>query len=186
MSIQKLRLYLTAPVMMLHLMLYLLLCVFPQVAQSAEPVRGDVWRDPSTGMEFRWVPGGCFKMGSDVGIKAERPVHRVCVKGFWMGKNEVTQAQWTRVTGSNPSEVKEDAHPVNNVSWNEAQAFIRKLNGLGSAKFRLPSEAEWEYACRSGKSPEHPSGHCCPVKQEVAIVWNPMPFQVFVPAKRAP
>ncbi len=120
---------------------------------------GQPWRDPSTGMEFVWVPSGCYQMGSNSGVSDEKPVHEVCVDGYWLGKYEVTQGQWKRVMGGNPSKFKKgDSHPVEQVSWNDVQDYVRKLNGKGGAKFRLPTEAEWEYACRSGGKDEKYSG----------------------------
>jgi formylglycine-generating enzyme required for sulfatase activity len=126
---------------------------------------GDVWREPVTGMEMVWVPGGCYKMGCGAWTSDcdsdESPVHEVCVNGFWVGKYEVTQGEWERVMGSNPSKFKKgDRYPVEKVSWNDAQEFIRKLKSMngGKYKFRLPSEAEWEYACRSGGKSEKYSG----------------------------
>ena len=81
----------------------------------------------------------------------EKPVRTVRLDGFWMGKQEVTQGQWKWIMGSNPSSFKKgDNYPVEQVSWNDVQQFIRRLNSQSSAKFRLPSEAEWEYACRAG------------------------------------
>ena len=121
--------------------------------------------DPLTGMKFVWVPGGCFQMGcgSWAGncYKDEKPVHEVCVDGFLIGKYEVTQGQWQKVMGGNPSRFKNgDDYPVENVSWNDVQKFIRKLSALNNNKykFRLPTEAEWEYACRSGGKSEIYSG----------------------------
>jgi len=124
-----------------------------------------VGREAVTGMEFVWVPAGCFQMGcgsrdgdcdSD-----EKPVHEVCLGGYWMAKYEVTQGQWKRVMGNNPSYFKKgDDYPVEEVSWDDAKEFIRKLNGMAGAsyQFRLPSEAEWEYAARSGGKAEKFSG----------------------------
>jgi formylglycine-generating enzyme required for sulfatase activity len=126
--------------------------------------------DPITGMELIWLPAGCFQMGSpdsEAGHSAdEGPVHEVCVEGFWIGKYEVTQAQWQKIMGSNPAyfnsqKIGEGAsnHPVESVSWDDAQEFIKKLNQMaqsvetprrGVSTFRLPTEAEWEYACRAG------------------------------------
>lgn len=101
------------------------------------------------------VPAGCFDMGSPVHEKHERPVHKVCLKSFDLGKTEVTQAQWRTVMGDNPSQYAAcDDCPVERVSWNHAQVFIHKLNQRGGARYRLPSEAEWEYACRSGGKDE--------------------------------
>ena len=121
--------------------------------------------DPVTGMEFVWVPGGCFQMGCGSWAgncgKDEKPVHEVCVGGFLIGKYEVTQSQWQKVMRRNPSCFKNgDDYPVEDVSWNDAQKFIRKLSALNNNKyqFRLPTEAEWEYACRSGGKPETYSG----------------------------
>jgi formylglycine-generating enzyme required for sulfatase activity len=126
--------------------------------KQKEPQPGDTWTEPVTGMEFVWVPGGCYQMGSYDGDNDERPVHEVCVDGFWMGKYEVTQVQWERVMGNNPSRFKKgNNYPVERVSWHDAKEFIRKLN-TGGFKFRLPTEAEWEYAARSGGKREMYSG----------------------------
>ena len=81
----------------------------------------------------------------------EGPVHLVTVKPFWLGKYEVTQEQWEAVMDSNPSYFKGDDLPMDAVSWDDCQEFIKRLNGLASnGGFRLPSEAEWEYTCRAG------------------------------------
>jgi len=116
------------------------------------------WRDPVTGMEFVKVPGGSFEMGCHANAgkcySDEKPVRTVRLDGFWLGKHEVTQGQWKRIMGGNPSHFKKgDDYPVERVSWNDAQIFIRRLNSQSSAKFRLPSEAQWEFACRSGGKP---------------------------------
>ncbi|MEO5350094.1 MAG: SUMF1/EgtB/PvdO family nonheme iron enzyme [Magnetococcus sp. YQC-3] len=110
------------------------------------------------GMEFIKVPAGCFQMGSK-GDKGS-PVHEVCVSGFEIGKYEVTQGQWKAAMGSNPSHFTScgDNCPVEQVSWDDAQGFIRKLNAQGQGKYRLPTEAEWEYACRSAGKPEEYCG----------------------------
>ena len=103
---------------------------------------------------------GCGSQMSDCDDD-EKPVHEICVDGFWMGKYEVTQGQWEKVIGSNPSRFKNgNDYPVEKVSWNDAKEFIGKLNSLnnGQFKFRLPTEAEWEYACRSGGRPEKYAG----------------------------
>ncbi|MBU1040945.1 MAG: SUMF1/EgtB/PvdO family nonheme iron enzyme [Proteobacteria bacterium] len=131
--------------------------------KAAEPKAGDTWRDPTTGMEFVWVPGGTFEMGcgSWAGdCKAdEKPVHVVRLDGFWLGRFEVTQGQWQIIMESNPSYFKEgDNFPVEMVSWKDAKGYISRLNAQGSAKFRLPTEAEWEYAARSGGKPEKYAG----------------------------
>ncbi len=102
------------------------------------------------GMVF--VKGGCFDMGDIFGTGAsdEKPVHRVCVGDFYLGKTEVTQKQWEDVTGSNPSKFQCADCPVERVSWNNIQDFIKKLNKKTGMNYRLPTEAEWEYAARSG------------------------------------
>ena len=114
---------------------------------------GKSYTDPVTGMEFVWVQGGCYQTGDTFGdgYDAEKPVHRVCVDSFWLGKYEVTQGQWAKIMGSNPSRFKKgDNYPVEKVSWDDCQAFIRKLNSRSGKNFRLPYEAEWEYAAREG------------------------------------
>jgi formylglycine-generating enzyme required for sulfatase activity len=105
--------------------------------------------------ELASIPAGTFRMGSNSSDvwPEERPVHTVRIsKSFWMGKTEVTQGLWQAVMGSNPSYFKNgDNYPVENVSWDDCQSFIQKLNQiLGGNTFRLPTEAEWEYACRAG------------------------------------
>ena len=101
------------------------------------------------------VEGGTFTMGatseqgSDTGSD-EKPVHQVTLSDFYIGETEVTQALWKAVMGTNPSYFKGDSNPVYDVSWNDCQEFIRKLNSLTGRTFRLPTEAEWEYAARGG------------------------------------
>ena len=108
------------------------------------------------GVEFVWVPPGQFQMGStsSESFSDERPVTQVRIsRGFWMGKYEVTQAQWQAVMGSNPSHFTNCGGdcPVERVSWEDVQEFIGKLNGRsGGRPYRLPTEAEWEYAARAG------------------------------------
>ena len=105
------------------------------------------------------IPAGSFKMGSANGAARETPAHTVRVKGFRLGETEVTQKQWRLVMGSNPSYFKGcDDCPVDSVSWNDVQGFIKKLNAQTGLRFRLPTEAEWEYACRSAGKPENYCG----------------------------
>ncbi|MDP2898187.1 MAG: formylglycine-generating enzyme family protein, partial [bacterium] len=103
------------------------------------------------GMKFRLIQPGSFMMGSDKGEDDEKPVHKVTLtKGFDMGVYEVTQEEWEKVMGSNPSDFKGPKNPVDTVSWEDAQEFIRKLSEKEKVTYRLPTEAEWEYACRAG------------------------------------
>lgn len=92
-----------------------------------------------------YVQGGTYTMGND-----EIGKNRVTVKGFYIGETEVTQALWKEIMGNNPSYYKGDNLPVENVSWNECQEFIKKLNAKTGKKFRLPTESEWEFAARGG------------------------------------
>ena len=103
-----------------------------------------------------YVEGGTFTMGATVeqgsdAYDEEKPTHQVTLKGFYICKYEVTQAEWKAVMGENPSDFKGDNLPVENVSWFDCQEFIRKLNELTGKNFRLPTEAEWEYAARGGR-----------------------------------
>jgi|GEM_PF-5472937 len=105
------------------------------------------------------IPGGSFLMGSNDGGSDEKPVHRVTVQPFKMQSTEVTQAQWEAVMGGNPSEWRGDNLPVEQVSWDDCQEFLSKLNQLDPGKgYRLPSEAEWEYACRAGTMTKYNTG----------------------------
>lgn len=108
-----------------------------------------------SGVSFIMKPvlGGVFKMGNN-DAKAgndEKPVHSVTVSTFYIGETEVTQALWEAVMGDNPSSFKGDNLPVENVSWNDCQEFVSKLCQKTGMPFRLPTEAEWEYAARGGK-----------------------------------
>jgi len=96
------------------------------------------------------VEGGLFLMGSNSGGYDEQPAHLVKLKRFSIGQTEVTQELWEAVMGSNPSSWKGAKYPVESVSWDDCQAFIKKLNRLTGRRFRLPKEAEWEYAAAGG------------------------------------
>ena len=103
---------------------------------------------------MKLVEGGTFQMGgndSDADSN-EKPVHSVTLNNYYIGETEVTQALWKAVMGSNPSRFKGDNLPVEKVGWNDCQEFIRKLNQMTGKQFRLPTEAEWEYAARGGKT----------------------------------
>jgi formylglycine-generating enzyme required for sulfatase activity len=110
----------------------------------------------SGGMKFVWIPSGSFAMGSpnnEKGRGDDEILHKVTVKGFYLGVHAVTQEQWQGVMGNNPSEFKGDKRlPVDSVSWHDCQDFIRKLRDQDKKPYRLPTEAEWEYACRAGST----------------------------------
>ncbi|HOT51634.1 MAG TPA: formylglycine-generating enzyme family protein, partial [Candidatus Hydrogenedentes bacterium] len=147
------------------LSLYSFHAICTEVAE--EPPPGTV--RTFAGMPFVWIPAGRFDMGSaktaaelsaiygdrEYYYSSEQPLHRVTItKGFWMGAHEVTQAEWTTWMGYNPSEFAGDNHPVESISWDECQLFIERLNASGEGVFRLPTEAEREYACRAGTTTE--------------------------------
>ena len=135
---------------------------------------GDHWHDPVTGMVFVWIPGGCFHMGcyENAGKcrKDEMPAHKKCLDGFWMGAHEVSQGQWQGLMGSNPSRFQNGAaYPVEMVSFEQVREFIRELNQQSPHRFSLPTEAQWEYACRNrgrsipyawGKADFRPKANC--------------------------
>ena len=103
------------------------------------------------------VEGCTFRMGATSeqdcdAYDIEEPVHSVTLSSYYIGKTEVTQALWKAVMGSNPSKFKGENLPVENVSWDDCQVFVRKLNSLTGQNFRLPTEAEWEFACRGGNN----------------------------------
>ncbi len=118
----------------------------------------------SIGMEFVLIPAGSFMMGADKNFEDcgedETPRHRITIsKPFYLGKYEVTQEQWVTVMGSNPSNFKGRSRPVEQVSWEDIQDFIRALNRKeGKEMYRLPTEAEWEYACRAGTTTAYSFG----------------------------
>lgn len=124
----------------------------------------------SIGMEFVLIPSGEFDMGSPSREKRrklwESPVHRVSIKkSFYLGKYPVTQEEWGGVMENNPSYFRGKKHPVETVSWEEAQVFIQKLNTFENADgkspfYRLPTESEWEYAARAGSMESYFFGNC--------------------------
>ena len=122
---------------------------------------GQPWTVPELGLTVMPVAAGTFAMGSKNGEASERPVTQVTItKPFWLGRTEVTQREWTALMGSNPSHFKGDLLPVENVSWTLAMEFCRKLTERERAADRLPAayaytlptEAQWEYACRAGST----------------------------------
>jgi formylglycine-generating enzyme required for sulfatase activity len=113
-------------------------------------------------MEFVLIPAGTFTMGSEDGDSDERPARQVTIsRPFYLGKYEVTQGQWQAVMGNNPSLFQGDAKlPVEQVWWSDVQDFIGKLNAKeGGNRYRLPTEAEWEYAARAGSTSAYSFGN---------------------------
>jgi formylglycine-generating enzyme required for sulfatase activity len=121
----------------------------------------------SIGMEFKKIPAGTFTMGSPAVERGrmdnERQYSATISSAYWLGMNEVTQSQYERVMGTNPSKFKGADHPVETVSWEDAVEFCRRLSELPEEKaagriYRLPTEAEWEYACRAGSKTAYSFG----------------------------
>jgi formylglycine-generating enzyme required for sulfatase activity len=114
----------------------------------------DTWREPVTGIEFVKVPAACFAMGDTFGggDHNELPVHEVCLPDTWIGQYEVTQGQWRALMESNPSAyTQSERHPVDSVNQSDIATFIERLMEKNPQHtFRLPTEAEWEFACRAG------------------------------------
>lgn len=114
----------------------------------------NVITDETTGITFIPIQGGEFMMGSPATEKGrketEGPQHPVTVNDFHLASFPVTQEQYLKVMGENPSDVIGENCPVDGVSWDDAQEFIRRLNAVNNTNYRLPTEAEWEYACRAG------------------------------------
>ena len=126
----------------------------PEPTSAPEPVRP---HNNLPDIAMVYVSGGTFTMGatSEQGGDAwddEKPAHSVTLSGYYIGKYEVTQKLWKAVMGSNPSNFKGDNLPVERVSWNDVQEFLRKLNAMTGKNYRLPTEAEWEFAARGGNS----------------------------------
>ena len=145
-----------------------------KVAAKAKIAPGTLFKDCADCPEMVVLPSGSFLMGSPpdpapdpfsneqpktIGQADEKPQHRVQIQSFSIGKYEVTQEQWYAVMGHNPSANKGRTLPVERVSWDDTQLFIAKLNQKTGQKYRLPSEAEWEYAARAGSTTIYPFGN---------------------------
>jgi formylglycine-generating enzyme required for sulfatase activity len=131
--------------------------------QPREPEPGEQWTEPCSRIPFVWIPGGKFRMGNvfESGFSDEIPVHKIRLSGFWMGRHPVTQGQWRALMGNNPAFFdRNDDHPVEMVSWRESMRFIARLKQVSGRLFDLPTEAQWEYACRDGGHPKlYAGGH---------------------------
>lgn len=126
-------------------------------SNDAGAVAGSIFKDCADCPDMVLIPAGSFEMGSNID-PSEMPVHSVTInRTFAMGKTEVTQGQWKAVMGNNPSKFDKcgDNCPVEQVSWDDVQEFIEKLNEMTGKQYRLPTEAEWEYACRAGGRHEY-------------------------------
>jgi len=135
--------------------IFLLVFILPLavLAEDARPL-ASIKKGKAPAIEMVEIAGGCYQMGSPVneeGRGKDEQHHKVCVKDFLIGKYEVTQKQWQEVMGSNPSAFKGcDDCPVEQVSWLDVINYIEQLNNYSGKKYRLPTEAEWEYAARAG------------------------------------
>jgi formylglycine-generating enzyme required for sulfatase activity len=132
---------------------------------AASPVAPSRWIEPTTGMQFVQIQPGRFVMGSpadEPGREAQERQHAVTIsRSFWMGAYEVTQAQWQRVMGTDPSRFTspDGSLPVEQVTWHDAHEFLGRLTARSHGwTFRLPTEAEWEYACRAGTTSAYSVG----------------------------
>ena len=128
----------------------------PPAGLSGPVPAGTVWQEPLTGMEFVFVPGGVFEQGCGDWISGcsndAKPPRKVTLHGFWIGKYEVTQTQWKLVMGTNPLQPRPgERYPIERVSWSDVQEFARRMReGISAGQYALPTEAQWEYACRAG------------------------------------
>ncbi|HEU4951764.1 MAG TPA: formylglycine-generating enzyme family protein [Holophagaceae bacterium] len=139
--------------------------------RNQAPAPLSTWIEPATGMVFVYLPPGQFQMGSPAGESGRREdelLHKVSLtRGFWMGRFEVTQGEWARVMGPgephpekpSPFRQGDPRFPVVSLSYGDAQRFLARLEALDPGyRFRLPTEAEWEYACRAGTGSAYATG----------------------------
>ena len=143
-------------------LLVALVLLFGLAAAQAEP-----FRDCADCPAMVSLPAGSFQMGGPMPASAS-PIHAVGIRAFAIGEHEVTQGEWRALMGANPSKAVDcgDACPVENVNWFEAQAYIRRLSAKSGKRYRLPSEAEWEYACRAGQTTDW-----CGADEPAAVAW---------------
>ena len=141
----------------------MIIAILILIASNSMATGPAAFREPISGIEFVPVKGCCFKMGNNYGMYDtwdEKPEHEVCLSDFYLGRFEVTQKQWQALMGNNPASFKEcgPTCPVESVSWLDIQEFLKQLNKKSGKRFRLPTEAEWEYAARSGGRKEKFAG----------------------------
>jgi formylglycine-generating enzyme required for sulfatase activity len=138
------------------------------------------WTERVAGIEFVRIPAGTFTMGTpagEAGREGQEVPHTVTLsRPFYLGKYEITQGQWTKVMGSNPSEFTScgPSCPVERVSLQDIEEFLRRLNAQGESGYRLPTEAEWEYACRAGGT--EPFGHTASLSSREANINGEYPY----------
>lgn len=135
-----------------------LLCGTSRTNMANGEISHETFRDCPECSEMVTIPAGSFDMGLKGLFKNEKPVHTVTItQAFAIGKTEVTQGQWRAIMGNNPSFFSAcgDNCPVEQISWNDTQEYILLLNQKTGKQYRLPSEAEWEYACRAGASHQY-------------------------------
>lgn len=126
--------------------------------------------DATTSLEMIYIPGGTFMMGASEEDGYEVPRHQVKLRGFHMGKFEITQKQWKAVMHNNPSANQGEDLPVENISWCDATEFCNRLFIMTRRQYRLPSEAEWEYACRAGTTTAFNVGSA--ITPQLANYWD--------------
>lgn len=146
------------------------------LAMATTLARAESWSEPVTGMEFVRVPAGCYTMGDTFGggDHNELPAHEVCVKEFWIGKFEVTQGEWSALMPENPSAWSgSPRHPVDGVTQRDVAQLTQLLMDKNPGRvFRMPTEAEWEFACRAGGRAEKFGGAAPPAGANTAEYAN--------------
>jgi len=137
-------------------MIFILSCSQKNNKSETESLSaGSVLKDAPFNIEMVYIPAGTLKLEADY----ERHAMVVSLESFYIGKYELTQKQWEEVMGNNPSEFIGDDLPVTNVSWYDAEGFVRKLSDKTGHFYRLPTDAEWEYACRAGTVTDYHFGN---------------------------
>lgn len=151
----------------MHIFL-ILCCLVPTLTQALpmeytpDPDPGAIWIEPTTGMEFVWIPAGCFIMGTNrtEAFMDQKPAHKVCVDGFWMGRYEVTNEEYRKFKPTHDSgrilglSLNGDRQPVVNATWIDVRWFASWLSKRNGMFFELPTEAQWEYAALAGAGAE--------------------------------